>query len=125
MERVTQLCNNRIASLESLIDGKFPEELKVLFTERKYGLFPSPREIKFSCSCPDWAYMCKHVASVLYGIGSRLDKDPMLFFELRDMDGSSLVRKTMEKRLDNMLKNASEKSSRAIDEKDVSDIFGL
>jgi hypothetical protein len=49
----------------------------------------------------------------------------MLFFELRNMDGSSLVRKTMEKRLDNMLKNASQKSSRAIDEKVVSGLFGL
>ena len=34
------------------------------------GLFPAPEEIKFSCSCPDWAYMCKHVAAVLYGVGA-------------------------------------------------------
>ena len=31
------------------------------------GLFPTPKEIKFTCSCPDWASMCKHVAAVLYG----------------------------------------------------------
>ncbi|HPR97396.1 MAG TPA: SWIM zinc finger family protein [Thermotogota bacterium] len=124
-ERIIQLCNNRIASLESLIDGKFPEELKVIFTEKEYGMFPAPKEIYFSCSCPDSAYMCKHVASVLYGVGSRLDKDPMLFFELRDMDGASLVRKSMEKRLDNMLKNAHIKSNRTIDEKDIFNIFGV
>jgi uncharacterized Zn finger protein len=29
------------------------------------GLFPSPKEILFTCSCPDWASMCKHVAAVL------------------------------------------------------------
>ncbi|HOO33713.1 MAG TPA: hypothetical protein PLO84_12495 [Thermotogota bacterium] len=124
-EQIVQLCHNRIASLESLIDGKFPEELKVLFTEKAYGLFPSPEEIKFSCSCPDWASMCKHVASVLYGIGSRLDKNPMLFFELRDLDGTALIKKSMEKRLNNMLKNAHLKSKRAIDEKDVFDLFGI
>ena len=38
------------------------------------GLFPAPKEIKLSCSCPDWADMCKHVAAVLYGIGARLDQ---------------------------------------------------
>jgi SWIM zinc finger len=31
------------------------------------GLFPSHREIKMTCSCPDWAGMCKHVAAVMYG----------------------------------------------------------
>ena len=38
------------------------------------GLFPAPSEIKLSCSCPDWADMCKHVAAVLYGVGARLDQ---------------------------------------------------
>lgn len=124
-EQVTTLCNNRIASLEQLIDGKFPKELEVLFTDKKYGFFPSPKEIHFDCSCPDWAYMCKHVAAVLYGIGSRLDLNPMLFFELRDVDSQALIKKSMEKKLENMLQNASKISDREIDEKDVFDIFGL
>ena len=42
-------------------------------TDRDRGLFPKPGEIKLDCSCPDWATMCKHVASVLYGVGSRLE----------------------------------------------------
>ena len=37
------------------------------------GLFPTPDEIELSCSCPDWADMCKHVAAALYGVGARLD----------------------------------------------------
>ena len=44
------------------------------------GLFPSPTEIRFTCSCPDWASMCKHVAAVLYGIGARLDRSPSCCF---------------------------------------------
>jgi len=124
-DRVTEICNNRIETLEQLVDGKFPKELEVLFTEKKYGLFPSPGEIRFGCSCPDWAVMCKHVAAVLYGIGSRLDADPMLFFELRDIDGQELVKKSMERKLDNMLKNAGKRSKREIDTEDVTDIFGL
>lgn len=71
--KVITLCNHRIDTLEQLVAGSFPKELEVLFKERKYGLFPSPKEIHFDCSCPDWASMCKHVAAVLYGIGARLD----------------------------------------------------
>ncbi len=124
-KQVTALCNNRIDSLEQLIEGKFPKELDVLFKEKKYGIFPSPKEIHFDCSCPDWASMCKHVAAALYGIGARLDSDPMLFFELRDIDSKELVRKSVEQKLDSMLKNAGKKSKREIAEKDISDIFGL
>ena len=124
-EQVTALCNHRIDSLEQLIEGKFPKELEVLFTDRKYGMFPSPKEIHFDCSCPDWASMCKHVAAVLYGVGARLDVNPMLFFELRGLDGQALVRKSMEQKLESMLKNAGRKSSREIADEDISDIFGL
>lgn len=124
-EQVTELCNHRIDSLEQLIEGKFPKELEILFTDKKYGMFPSPKEIHFACSCPDWAYMCKHVAATLYGIGARLDNDPMLFFALRDIDGQMLIRKSMERKLESMLKNAGKKSKREIAAKDISDIFGL
>lgn len=55
------------------------------------GLFPSPKEIKFDCSCPDWASMCKHVAAVFYGVGARLDKQPELLFALRKVDAQELV----------------------------------
>lgn len=30
--------------------------------------------------------MCMHVAAALYGVGVRLDEDPLLFFELRGQD---------------------------------------
>ncbi len=123
--KVIELCNHRIASLEQLVEGKFPKELETLFLEKKYGLFPSPKEIHFDCSCPDWASMCKHVASVLYGIGARLDVNPLLFFELRSIDSTELVKKSMEKKLDNMLKNAGRKSARQIAEEDISEIFGI
>ncbi len=123
--KITALCNRRIDTLEQLVKGRFPKELEALFAEKEYGLFPSPKEIHFDCSCPDWASMCKHVAAVLYGIGTRLDTNPLLFFELRDIDSMELVKKSMEKKLDNMLKNAGKKSSRQISEKDVGDIFGI
>ena len=123
--QVTELCNHRIDSLEQLLAGKFPKELEILFTEKSYGLFPAPKEIHFSCTCPDWASMCKHVAAVLYGVGARLDINPMLFFDLRAIDSQELVKKSMEKKLNSMLQNAGKKSKREIAPEDVLDIFGL
>lgn len=122
---LTALCNRRIDSLEQLIEGKFPKELDVLFKEKKYGLFPAPKEIHFDCNCPDGASMCKHVAAVLYGIGTRLDANPMLFFELRAIDGQKLIRKSMEQKLASMMKNVGKKSKRELLEQDVTNIFGL
>ncbi|MBN2259944.1 MAG: hypothetical protein JW702_05345 [Clostridiales bacterium] len=124
-QKVTELCNHRIDSLEQLVEGKFPKELEVLFLEKKYGLFPEPKEIHFYCSCHDWASMCKHVSATLYGIGARLDADPMLFFELRGLDGQELVKKSMEIKLENMMKNAGKKSIREIEVNEALEIFGL
>jgi uncharacterized Zn finger protein len=40
---------------------------------------------------PDSAVMCKHVAALLYGVGSRLDTYPELLFILRDVDVQELI----------------------------------
>ena len=69
--------------------------------------------------------MCKHVAAVLYGVGARLDKNPMLFFELRHLNGQDLVKKSMEAKLETMLMNAGKKSDREIPADELDEIFGL
>lgn len=60
-------------------------------TRRKDGLFPAPKEIRMQCSCPDGSYCCKHLAAVMYGVGSRLDTQPELLFTLRKVDPQELV----------------------------------
>lgn len=124
-KRLAELCNHRIESMETLAGGSFPRELENLFTERQYGLFPSPKEIHFKCSCPDYAYMCKHVAAVLYGIGARLDHDPLLFFTLRSVDTSDLLKRSLESRMEVILKNAGKKTGRVIPEDEMHDMFGI
>ncbi len=69
-------CAGAIDSLVELLQGKFSKGVMERICRQNAGLFPSPREIALSCSCPDWASMCKHVAAVLYGIGSRFDRQP-------------------------------------------------
>jgi len=84
-------CAGAVDSLIELLQGRFSKGVMERVCRQKSGLFPSPDEIKLSCSCPDWAYMCKHVAAVLYGIGARLDQQPDLLFRLHQLDEKELI----------------------------------
>jgi uncharacterized Zn finger protein len=86
-------CAGAIDSLVELLQGRFSKGVMARICREKTGLFPSPNEISFTCSCPDWASMCKHVAAVLYGIGARLDERPELLFTLRNVDQQDLIAK--------------------------------
>ena len=122
---ITKQCSRRIASLEELALGRFPLELMELFTSRGDGLFPSPRDIRFDCSCPDWASMCKHVAAVLYGIGARFDEEPTLFFKLRDIEFTDLIKKSVDEKMNSMLKNAGKSTTRTMKDIDTYELFGV
>ena len=84
-------CAGSIDSLVELLQGRLSTGVMERICRPQTGLFPSPKEIKLSCSCPDWAAMCKHVAAVLYGVGARLDEQPELLFTLRNVDARDLV----------------------------------
>ena len=88
-------------------------------------MFPSPTEIKFGCSCPDWAGMCKHVAATLYGIGARLDESPELFFKMRNVEMGNLICEAVSDHKEKLLARASRKSSRIIEGADLSATFGI
>ena len=123
-QEVIDKCTRRIENLETLIQGNFPEELKDIFLG-KDGLFPTPREISFNCSCPDWALMCKHVSAALYGVGVRLDENPLLFFELRGLDVNRFIDITIANKVESMLANVNRPSSRIIEGKEAMNIFGV
>ena len=74
--RICADCAGSIDSLVELLQGKLSNAVMERICQPGTGLFPSPKEITFDCSCPDWATMCKHVAAVLYGVGARLDQQP-------------------------------------------------
>lgn len=115
----------RLSSLEKLIEGKFPKKLKELFVSDDSGLFPKESEIHFHCNCLDYAEMCKHIIAVLYGVGAKLDEDPLLFFKLRNINVENLISDTIEKKSGKMIEKSKTKSKRVIDDKDMSDMFGI
>lgn len=88
---IASRCAGGLGSLVELLAGRLSREVMTVVTDRGQGLFPSPTEIQMTCSCPDWATMCKHVAATLYGTGARLDAAPELLFLLRNVDPSELI----------------------------------
>ncbi|MCC8102936.1 MAG: hypothetical protein LIP11_12010 [Clostridiales bacterium] len=123
-QNIINRCGRRLENIEKLLNGDFPVEMQELF-QGEDGLFPAPREISFNCSCPDWALMCKHVAAALYGVGVRLDEQPLLFFELRGIDVGRFIDVTLANKVEAMLANENKPSSRIMDDMDTAAIFGI
>lgn len=123
-QAILQKCGRRIENLEALAAGNFPADLKELFAGPE-GLFPTPKEISFTCSCPDWALMCKHVAAALYGIGARLDTQPALFFALRGVDMERFLDVALANKVEAMLANAEKPSDRILEGADLDALFGV
>jgi len=75
-----------------LILGEVPPTIETAFEGSSTMLLPRKRgEIASSCSCPDWANPCKHVAGVYVHVAALLDHDPFLLFELRGMPRKTLM----------------------------------
>jgi len=117
-------CTGKIGSLIELLQGKLSDEIMTIVTDRQEGLFPLPGEIKYSCDCPDWARMCKHIAAVIYGIGARLDSRPELLFLLRGVDHQELV--SSESVAEEITGRRSRRSNRrTLSSQDVENVFGV
>ena len=123
-QSIIEKCGSKIENMEELLNGNFPVQMQELF-QGKDGLFPTPREISFSCSCLDWALLCKHVAAALYGVGVRLDEQPLLFFELRGIEIGRFIDVTIANRVEAMLANEGRPSSRIIEDEDIGALFGV
>ena len=115
-------CAGTIDSLVELLQGRLSKGVMDRVCREGDGLFPAPKEIELSCSCPDWADMCKHVAAVLYGIGARLDEKPALLFELRGVDENELLATVGQ---EFPLKKAVSAATKVLDDSDVAGLFGL
>jgi uncharacterized Zn finger protein len=93
-QKVVKACAGKIDSVIELLAGRFDESVMAHVCRQGQGLFPSPGEIRYTCTCPDGArggWLCKHIAATLYGVGVRLDEDPELLFALRRVAHGELL----------------------------------
>lgn len=120
--QVKSKCSGQVGSMLELLQGKLSSSVMSVVTDKKSGLFPAPKEIDLNCNCPDGAYMCKHIAAVLYGVGARLDNSPELLFKLRAVDHEELI--SSDVALANTIGKPQGKSRRIADDS-LADVFGI
>jgi uncharacterized Zn finger protein len=121
-EHIKKICMGKISSLLDLITGKLSAGVMEVVCDSKNGIFPLSTDIKLSCDCPDYATMCKHIAAVLYGVGSRLDVQPDQLFKLRGVNHEELV--DLKVAIDDVTKAKEPKHRHLIDPK-LSQIFDI
>ncbi len=119
--KIQQACAGQVGSLIELLQGKLSKGVMEIITRPGSGLFPKPAEIKKTCSCFDWADVCKHVAAVLYGVGARLDHSPELLFLLRQVDHLELIAHAGDV---NAMTNVATQE-KTIDTDDLANVFGI
>lgn len=87
-----------------LLAGELPADLEDVFAAAGAPLFPQrAKDLTQSCSCPDGAVPCKHLAATFYLLAERFDDDPfaillwrgrsreVLLGRLRELRGSEPV----------------------------------
>ena len=82
-----------------LLAGEMPPELEDLLAAAGARLFPQRlSELRMSCSCPDSAVPCKHVAATFYLLAESFDEDPFRILHWRGRERSVLLGRLRELR---------------------------
>jgi uncharacterized Zn finger protein len=119
-EKIKSRCHGSVKTILDLMMGQFSSDVMEVVCDPSEGLFPNVPEIKYDCSCPDYAKLCKHVAATFYAIGNRLDRSPELLFLLRRVNPRELLYSGTED-----LTSPAAANSEDVLDGDLSSIFGI
>ena len=75
----------------TLLENRMPSDLPDIFQAHLHTLYPPSRTIKATCSCPDKAVPCKHIAATILYIARVIDLDPFLLLQLRGKSKEDLL----------------------------------
>lgn len=90
--RVIDAMSSQAIYAARLLSGEMPENIEDVFASVGSSLFPANRQdMRTTCSCPDNANPCKHIAAVHYLLGERFDEDPFLMFLLRGRTREDII----------------------------------
>jgi uncharacterized Zn finger protein len=75
-----------------LLAGEMPPDIEDVFAAAGAPLFPQrQQDLTMSCSCPDFAVPCKHLAATFYLLAEAFDDDPFQILHWRGRDRESLL----------------------------------
>jgi len=90
--KIVGILSKEAIFVAKLLTGEMPKDIEEVFEKASLSLFPeSVKDLKTSCSCPDWSNPCKHIAAVYYLLGEEFDRDPFLIFKLRGIEKEELI----------------------------------
>ncbi|MEG0026041.1 MAG: hypothetical protein RR847_01545 [Bacilli bacterium] len=124
-KEINKYIKQNIENIGELLEGNFAKELKDLFIDPNFGLFPTINEIDFTCNCPDYATCCKHVSATLYAIGARFDTNPELLFKLRGIKIDDLINKIVTQESEKLLNKKIVTKRKVVNDKEINDLFNL
>ena len=82
----------RALTLAKLLAGEMPHDIEEVLAACKLTLLPgSYDELRATCTCPDAANPCKHLAAVYYILAERFDEDPFALFTWRGVTREELL----------------------------------
>jgi len=94
-EKVIKLIEKDPVLMARIAAGELPETFLQKLKDNGINLIPERwREMKRSCTCPDYGDPCKHMAALYYIIAREIDANPQVLFRLRGIDLSSRFGKT-------------------------------
>ncbi|MCL2806115.1 MAG: DEAD/DEAH box helicase [Treponema sp.] len=89
-EKVYKIIEDDTLLLAQIAAGELPETFLLKLKSEGINLIPAHwREMKRSCSCPDYGDPCKHMAALYYIISREIDANPHALFRLRGIDLAS------------------------------------
>jgi len=116
-QKVVKILAKQAIFAAKLLSGEMPPNIDEVFNSCDLSLFPAKaNELETSCSCPDWANPCKHIAATHYILAEVFDRDPFLLFELR---GWTKERVLEELRAARSLQDSAEEKSLTVREKET------
>jgi uncharacterized Zn finger protein len=78
--------------LARLLAGEMPLQIEEAFAAAGAPLFPTRvQDLRMSCTCPDPAVPCKHIAATFYLLAEAFDADPFEILHWRGRDRATLL----------------------------------
>ncbi|MHA1292623.1 MAG: SWIM zinc finger family protein [Promethearchaeota archaeon] len=119
-KKIIKRLANRAINIVKLLEGQIPEEIISIFESENFPLFIDAEQgLNATCSCPDQAIPCKHIAAVILYIARVLDFDPFVLLKIRGKTKKELLTEL------NLSKKSKKSTKKLEEEKEIEFSFDV